>query len=54
MKRLFSIAVSLFCLVMFALPIIGMIVHASSVRQAEREWRQELQRMDRTAREAKR
>jgi len=54
MRRLFSITVSLVCLVMFTLPIIGMIVHAAAVNEAEREWRRELQRMDRTVREAKR
>jgi len=42
------------CLATFLLPIVAMIVHASQVAQAEREWRQELQRMDRTVREAKR
>lgn len=54
MKRLFNITVSLFCLAMFALPIIAMIVHASAVNEAERQWQKELQRMDRTVRDAKR
>ena len=44
----------LLCIATFLLPIVAMIVHASQVNQAEREWQKELQRMDRTVREAKR
>lgn len=42
------------CLGMFLLPIVAMIVHASAVQQAEREWERECQRMERMARGAKR
>lgn len=44
----------LLCLATFALPIVTMIVHASAVQQAEREWERECQRMERMARGARR
>lgn len=52
--RIFRFFCGVLCLGMFLLPIVAMIVHASAVQQAEREWERECQRMERTVKGARR